>query len=544
MLALPAVAVISKLPRLGRSKTRLGRTLGPETALALHRAFLQDQLAELDRPDRWQLHLVHDAPTDAADREQLADLLGERVHPLVPGQASLGRELLVAFGDLLQRHPRAIIISGDVPQVRADAISAALQALDAADVVLGPGPDGGYWLVGMKAAHDIFTTVPMGTAGVEKATVAVAQRLGLVVASAQSLVDMDEAQDLLALEHAPPELAPATRAAVASLQRHEFAAILPTELQVEVTSRCNLRCSACLISYQQLGPPADLDMTKWQRIVGALPKLERVAFQLNGEPLLCKDVFAMIADAVGRGAWTVMNTNATLLDRTKAQQVLDSGLHELRVSLDGAQRQTVAQMACADILDEVQAGVRAMVAVRGTARWPRISLWMVATRKNIAELPDLVELAAQWRVDEVYTQRLVLTGHGVAQTEHSIHGRTTAELREIVARAEAVAARTGVALRASGRVPILQSFAASDDPFPQRGCWRPWRSAVVTASLQVLPCCIASFTRSYDQLTLGDLGSQSWDEIWNADPYRRLRRGLLTAQPNPECRDCGIAWSL
>ena len=113
-----------------------------------------------------------------------------------------------------------------------------------------------------------------------------------------------------------------------------------------------------------------------------------------------------------------------------------------------------------------------------------------------------------------------------------------------MARAEAVAARTGVALRASGRQPILESFAVPDDPQPQRGCWRPWRSAVVTASLRVLPCCIASFVAPYEELELGDLRAQSWAEIWNGAAYQRLRGGLLSGAPKPECRSCGKEWSL
>ena len=539
-----AVAIISKLPRPGRSKTRLARTLGVEAALDLHRAFLGDELRQLHAPARWQLHLVHDAPESDAEHAALSALVAGRAKSLVPGQPSLAHELLAAFTTLLNAHERVVIVSGDVPQIAPERVAEALQALDSADVVLGPGLDGGYYLVGLKAAHDIFTGIPMGTPAVEKATQALAARLGLRVARVAALMDMDEAQDLLALDAAPADLAQATRAAVAGLERGALSVTLPTELQVEVTSRCNLKCSACLITHETLAPDADLTLADWHQIVDDLPRLARVAFQLNGEPLLCHDVFAMIRDAVARGAHTVMNTNGTLLDERRCAEVLESGLHELRVSLDGVRAETVKLMAGADTLDVVKRRVRTMVQARGSATRPRISLWMVATRSNIAELPELVQLAADLGVEEVYTQRLVLTGHGVAQRTYSLHGRDGAMLEDIVARAEAVAAKTGVALRASGRQPILASFAQPDDPHPQRGCWRPWRSAVVTASLKVLPCCIASFVAPYAELELGDLRTQTWADIWNGAPYQRLRRGLLEATPNPECRNCGKEWSL
>ncbi len=539
-----AVAIISKLPRPGRSKTRLMRTLGVQAALDLHRAFLQDELRQLHQPDRWRLHFVHDAPESDAERDELIDLLAGRAVPVVPGQTSLAHELLGAFKLLLADHGRAVIVSGDVPHLDSTVVADALHALDDADVVLGPGPDGGYYLVGLKVPHDIFTSIPMGTAAVEKATHAAATRLGLRVATVTPLVDMDEAQDLLALDTVSPDVAQRSREVVGGLERHAMSMTLPTDLQVEVTSRCNLRCSACLITHQKLAPDADLTLADWHTIVDDLPHLARVAFQLNGEPLLCRDVFAMIQDAVSRGAHTVMNTNGTLLDERRCQELLQSGLHELRISLDGVRPETVQRMAGADIVEKVKQGIRTMVKLRGERSRPRISLWMVATRLNIAELPELVQLAADLGVEEVYTQRLVLTGHGVATRAHSLHGRDGAVLQEVVARAEAVAATTGVALRASGRQPILASFAVPDDPHPHRGCWRPWRSAVVTASMRVLPCCISTFVEPYADMELGNLRTQTWPEVWNGAPYRRLRSGLLDGPPNPECRDCGKEWSL
>ncbi len=540
-----AVAVISKLPRLGRSKTRLARTVGAEAALALHRAFLADELEQLHRPSEWDLYLIHDPAVDLAEAGDLASLLGGHAQGLVPGQTGLSQELLRSFELLLGSHGKVVIVSGDVPQLDADLVAQAVGALDAADVVLGPGPDGGYYLVGLTRPHDIFTTIPMGTAAVERATVAQAQRLGLRVAHVAVLTDVDEAQDLLALERAPHGVAARTRSVIEQLERDEVAAQLPSELQVEVTSRCNLRCSACLISYQDLDEAADLSLDQWQRIVSDLPRLQRVAFQLNGEPLVNPHVFGMIADARRRGAHTVMNSNGTLLDRQRSEQVVASGLHELRISLDGARAETVAKMACADILAKVERGVAEAVRARGSGPGPRLSLWMVATRLNIHELPQLVQLAADWGIDEVYAQRLVLTGHGTARREYSVHGRDSALLHDAVAKAEAVAAQTGVALRASGRVPVLQSFAASSDPHPQRACYRPWRSAVVTATMRVLPCCIGSFTANYDDLELGNLATQTWHEIYNGERYRALRRGILQRGPlRPECRDCGHLWSL
>jgi len=328
------------------------------------------------------------------------------------------------------------------------------------------------------------------------------------------------------------------------LERGPIAPTLPAELQVEVTSRCNLRCPGCIRTSRQPEPDADLTLEDFRTIVADLPTLERVTFHLNGESLLAADLFDMVREARVRGATTVLNTNGTLLDARRRRALLDSGLHELRVSLDGATQETVRAATGADVFQVVVENTVALAAERGDSASPRISLWMMATRRTIAELPDLVRLAADIGIEEVYLQRLVLTGHGVATEEHSLHGKVDDAVRAIVAKAEAVAAETGVALRASGRVPILESLTASRADNPRLGCWRPWRSAVVTAGRRVVPCCISSFTTPYEVLEMGRLGEQTWEEVWNGERYQVVRRGILDGTPAPSCRECAERWSL
>jgi len=539
-----AVAVISRIPRLGRSKTRLARTLGADAALSLHRAMVEDELAQLHRPAEWDLFLLHDAPADDGESALLDVLKGDLAVSLVPGGEGLASELWGGMQALLGTYARAVIVSGDVPHLSADAVARAVAALEDADVVLGPGPDGGYYLVGLREPHDLFTPVGMGTSKVERATVALATDLGLRVAHAPELTDLDEAQDLVELDHAPPEVARRTRAVAADLARGEIALQLPTELQLEVTSRCNLTCSACLRTHVPLQADADLAIEDYRRIVAGLPSLQRIAFQLNGEPLLCDDLFEMIGEASAAGIDTVLNTNGTLLDARRRAALLGSGLQELRVSLDGAKPATVLRMAGADILERVTERVAALIRERGDAVTPRISLWMVGTRANVAELPDLVRLAARIGVEEVYLQRLVLTGRGVAKRAESLHRRTNGGLDEVIREAEQVAAEVGVALRASGRRSIRSSLSAPPEDRPWDGCWRPWRTAVVTTDGRVLPCCIASFRESYDRLSRGDLNEATWAEIWNGEGYRSLRRALLDGDPLPSCAGCGVDWSL
>lgn len=541
-----AVGVISKLPRAGRTKTRLAATLGAEPALALHRAFLSDELAELYAPNRWSLYLICDRPRDELDRAELDRLCGGTATPLVPDQPDLAHELLAAFESLLATHERAVIVSGDVPQLPAQMVDRALAALEEADIVLGPNPDGGYYLVGQRAPHDVFTTIPMSTPVVEAATRAAAEALGLRVATLPMLTDMDEAQDLLALQAAPETVARRTRAVLSELGRTEICTTLPSELQVEVTSRCNLKCSVCLRTHRPLSEDRDLRATDFHRIIDGLPALDRVAFQLNGEPLLCDDLPQMIGIAKEAGAQTVVNTNGVLLNAQRRGELLRSGIDAVRVSVHGGTASTHNARVGAPVFDRVLQNVEALARERPGRDDPWLSLWMVATSDTIGELPELIRVADRVGADGVYVQRLVVTGEGGATSEASLHGRVDGPIATLLEHAEELARSLGVALRASGRVPPAVSLSppAEATRNPWLACWRPWRSAVVTASLEVLPCCISSFRAPYADQRLGNRSELDWESLWNDAPYRKLRRGLLAGRPAPWCMGCTQQWSL
>ncbi len=94
----------------------------------------------------------------------------------------------------------------------------AREALDEADVVLGPANDGGYYLIAMCKPHDVFRGIPMSTSLVMQMTVDLAQRQGLKVDTLETLFDVDELSDLVRLLRADSSLAPVTFTYLATLK--------------------------------------------------------------------------------------------------------------------------------------------------------------------------------------------------------------------------------------------------------------------------------------------------------------------------------------
>jgi MoaA/NifB/PqqE/SkfB family radical SAM enzyme len=316
-----------------------------------------------------------------------------------------------------------------------------------------------------------------------------------------------------------------------------------------VTNRCNSRCQTCIRTFERLEPRRDLTLVDFQTIVDQFPVLDRAVLHGIGEPLLNTKLPEMIRYLKGKhhpSAVVLFNSNAISLDEGWQHALIDAGLDEFRVSLDAATVTTYARIRGIDAFDTVIQNLRRFARLLRAAERPKLSLWLTATRENLNELPDLVTLAAEIGVPEVYVQRLVLIHRGLAQAEHSLYRQLRAQEEMALAEAAERARACGIDFRASGLVSPQESLRRQDDgDRPWSACYRLWTTTYVTANGNVLPCCISPFsTTDYADLVLGNIFQTPFAHIWNGAKYVERRVALYTARPLEPCEQCGVNWSL
>jgi rSAM/selenodomain-associated transferase 1 len=211
-----ALYVIARAPRVGFAKTRLGRTIGHERAIALYRAFLRDLAARFSRSSfapGWYV-----TPADAWP--EISPLIGEPRRVLVQGEGDLTerqRELFQGAAGRGER--RTVLIASDSPHLTVEVVEEAFWRLDRQDIVFGPTYDGGYYLIGMRGYHDVLRETPMSVGTELDGLVARSRHFGLSVGMLEPTFDVDVVEDLqhlrpLVLER--PDLE-ATRDALESL---------------------------------------------------------------------------------------------------------------------------------------------------------------------------------------------------------------------------------------------------------------------------------------------------------------------------------------
>jgi rSAM/selenodomain-associated transferase 1 len=192
-----ALIVFLKHPEAGAVKTRLLPLLGAQTAAELYRALCEEVLrTTVPRRGEYE-RLVFFAPPEAAEAVR-AWLPGVRLFP--QGGGDLGARMSAAFARAFDRGAeRAAIVGTDSPAVSRATVTAALDALDEVDVVLGPAEDGGYYLLALRQPRpELFEGVAWSTGAVLEETVARAARGGLRVHRLAPLRDIDTPEDLRA----------------------------------------------------------------------------------------------------------------------------------------------------------------------------------------------------------------------------------------------------------------------------------------------------------------------------------------------------------
>jgi radical SAM protein with 4Fe4S-binding SPASM domain len=327
------------------------------------------------------------------------------------------------------------------------------------------------------------------------------------------------------------------------------AARLPVELYIEVTNRCNSRCQTCVRTFETLEPLRDLTLDEFCGLVDQVPGLQRAVLHGVGEPLLNRDLPAMIVYLKERAQppQVLFNSNAVLLTLEVQDELVEAGLDEFRVSIDAAHPELYARIRGVDAFDQVVDNVATFATrLQRTGDGPQISLWFTAMHENLSELPDLVRLAHSLGVYEVYVQRLVYFGQGLAQQKQSVYRAMRAAEDAVVAEAESLAVQLGIRFRASGATSPRLSLASRDgDEWPWSKCSRSRTLTYITANGKVLPCCFSPFTtRDYKGLVLGNAFQRPLAEIWNGEAYRAFRAAQRTGTPPEACDRCGVCWSL
>lgn len=178
---------------------------------------------------------------------------------------------------------------------------------------------------------------------------------------------------------------------------------LPYVLNIDTINACNLACPFCPTGTKQLQrKKSRLGFDQVRRIIDMTQShVLAVRFYNWGEPFINPEIFEMIRYAGQCGLHTSVSSNLSIKGEGLAERILDSGLDNLHVSVDGLEQETLEPYRRKADAARVYDNIRDIVEQRrrrGSAS-PRMELVFLVFRHNEHELPRLAAVGRELGVD-------------------------------------------------------------------------------------------------------------------------------------------------
>jgi MoaA/NifB/PqqE/SkfB family radical SAM enzyme len=330
------------------------------------------------------------------------------------------------------------------------------------------------------------------------------------------------------------------------------------KIHVEPTNRCNLNCVTC-IRHSWDEPFGDMDWFAYQALIGGLadfPETKTIAFAGFGEPLLHARFPDMVRLAHAHGLRTEMTSNATLLTTSIAGSLIDAGLDQFTVSIDGASNGAHGAIRTGASLEEIKTNVRTFYRRSKEVREipVRIGIEFVAMKRNIHELPALREIADEIRASFILvTNLLPYTAemqdeilYSLSPTSYGGQGWTYNPLWMLPQMdwSRETQEPLSMLLRQQPNLSFLDINLSQRNnycPFVQTGSLAvAWHGGVspCPALLHSYTCYLRGWKKFFRRCEFGRLPEQSVREIWSNPEYAAFRERVRKFEFSP-CTDCG-----
>ncbi len=293
--------------------------------------------------------------------------------------------------------------------------------------------------------------------------------------------------------------------------------LYPIIAMIEPTRRCNLACPMCPVGSDQVFRAEDMPLERFQKIIDELkPFLIHLTLHNYGESFLHRDIYHMIEYAKKEGIPDVnISTNGHVLDPSR---LVDSGLDEIMISLDGITQETYATYRRGGKLKKVIENVRGLGEEKRKrkSKKPLMELQFIIMKHNQNQMDGFRRLATEFGADRIRFKTFNLQMSGPERCERGVEFLPT---QPEYTRYE----------DSSGQ--ILKKHLEGNR------CKWPWERVVINTDGHVVPCC-NDFDSHY---SMGNVFEQPFRDIWFGAKYNRFRKRILERWRRiPLCANCPV----
>ena len=290
----------------------------------------------------------------------------------------------------------------------------------------------------------------------------------------------------------------------------------PITLMVEPTNICNLKCPLCPTGAGLIKRAKGfMKFNDFKKIINEMSNYVIHLRMWNwGEPLLNKDIFDMISYAKKKKIFVNLSTNSNFLTKEMANKLINSGLDELIISLDGASEETYNQYRKNGNFKEIINSIQFLVQEkkRLNKRYPYIKLQFIIMKHNEHEINKIKFLAKKIGVDEL-----------VFKTVGIMDYFSNEDIKKYLPQNKKYSRYK------------IQKEGVESKVKVKNWCDFIWEEIVINWDGSVVPCCFDM----NNLFVFGNAFKNPIKEIWNNQKYTNFRKKISNHKKNiPLCKNC------
>lgn len=303
----------------------------------------------------------------------------------------------------------------------------------------------------------------------------------------------------------------------------------PDHLDIDLSTKCNLRCRFCHLSYYTPRSWTQISLGQFGVIEPYLKFLKSITLFSKYEILTCRDFIPIFGKISEYPIETYFSTNGLLLTDEILKAIVGK-LTFLTVSVTGYDPVSYKRNMGYDGLEKVRqnlARLNAMKAEAGTV-YPKLRISTVGMLDTLDQLEPAVRFAHEFGAEE-----------GLQITHLKAHGEEMAPLMPMneperfqaaVDKACALADEIGVKVDQQGGT--FTQNAIETEKLGHRYCTMPWERLSIQPDGYVYPCPLSD-------TIIGNIFEEDARAIWQGEKLAQFRKGVNSrSNPNAECKNC------
>lgn len=313
---------------------------------------------------------------------------------------------------------------------------------------------------------------------------------------------------------------------------------LPSQLNIEITTACNLNCKSCYREYE-VEKSSHMAFEKFQEILLKV-KPSMICLVGFGEPMLHPEFFRFVRFASSMGISVSVTTNGTLISNF-ISEIFQSGLHTLTISLDAPNEELYSRVRHNHLFKKVIQGIEEFTKKKQKLKieTPILVFHYVIYNENYKEITDFINFSKKYNPSLIFFQPLEL----YSESDRSIltSGMTKKKLYRSLSKARQIAKKENIFTNLDFWLRdfnyIWLRYEGTDiKPISRRPCVRPWISSYISVCGEVIPCCALATKSKY---VAGNVFQEEFKVIWNSKKYIQFRRNISKGiKSYSGCRDC------